>query len=310
MSYHIISIDSPQSAVTCSKGRLIVDSANESHSVPMEDVAAVVITSFKCTLTGNFLIEASKRRMGVVLCERFKPVAVLLPVEKGTDTEALRNLARLSPQLKRRLWEKTVDAKCRNQAGLALLWNPGHPLAEKMRDIVRASLPARESDTARVFWAIFAETFADENFTRGREAGGFNALFNYAYAILLSTMLRDLLAYGLDPSFGIFHSARPHAAPLAYDLMEPFRPAFDANVVRWICSQRGKGAAENSIAEVTGEYRKHIVSTLHALVSYLGREMTLRSAVTAVVASFRSAVRERQSGPYEPWKISSIKWVG
>ncbi len=310
MSYHIISIDSPQCHISCTKGQLVVVSDAGKRSLPMEDVAAVVITSFKSTLTGNFLIEAARQRMGVILCEAYKPVAVVLPVEKGTDVQVMRNLARMSPQLRRRLWEKTVDAKCRNQATLSCQWNPEHAQAERMKQIVDSPHCARESDTAKLFWRIFADTYADENFTRGREAGGFNKLFNYAYAILLSAVLRDLLAYGLDPSFGIFHATRPHATPLAYDLMEPFRPAFDANVVRWILRLRAQGVPEAMQDEVSTEYRQHIVSSLHAEVEYAGKSMNLRSAVTAVISSFRLAVQQQQSGPYEPWKISTIKWVG
>ena len=33
-----------------------------------------------------------------------------------------------------------------------------------------------------------------------------------------------VLRVGLDPTFGIFHVTREQATPLAYDLMEPFRP--------------------------------------------------------------------------------------
>ncbi len=310
MSYHIISIDSPQCHISCTQGQLVVVSEEGRRSLPMEDVAAVVITSFKSTLTGNFLIEAARQRMGVILCEAYKPVAVVLPVEKGTDVQVMRNLARMSPQLRRRLWEKTVDAKCRNQATLSLQWNPEHAQAERMQQIVSSSHSARESDTAKLFWRIFADTYADENFTRGREAGGYNKLFNYAYAILLSAVLRDLLAYGLDPSFGIFHAARPHATPLAYDLMEPFRPAFDAAVVRWILRLREQDVPEAQQDEVSTEYRRQIVSTLHSQVEYGGKTMNLRSAITSVISSFRAAVQQLQSGPYEPWKISTIKWVG
>ncbi len=310
MSYHIISIDSPQCHISCTKGQLVVASTEGTRSLPMEDVAALVITSFKSTLTGNFLIEAARQRMGVILCDAYKPVAVVLPVDKGTDVQVMRNLARMTPQLRRRLWEKTVDAKCRNQAALSNQWNPGHEHAERMRQILASPYAAREADTAKLFWRIFADTYADEKFTRGRESGGFNKLFNYAYAILLSAVLRDLLAYGLDPSFGIFHAARPHATPLAYDLMEPFRPAFDANIVRWILSLREQGVAEAEQDKVTTEYRKQIISTLHAQVEYAGKMMTLRAAIAAVILSFRSAVQQLQSGPYEPWKISTIKWVG
>lgn len=54
-----------------------------------------------------------------------------------------------------------------------------------------------------------------------------NALLNYGYAVLLSTVLQKLFGVGLDPTFGIFHATREQATPLAYDLMEPFRPCVE-----------------------------------------------------------------------------------
>ena len=222
MSYHILSIDSPECSVTTSKGQLIVHSDGEKKTIPIEDVASIIITSFRCNLSSTFLIEAAKHRIGLILCELYKPVSLLLPINRGTDTALLRNIARLTPQLKRRLWKKTVDAKCWNQFHIAREWNPSHPLLEEMQRIATSQKETKEAETARLFWSIFSDTFTQGSFRRDHSADDFNSLFNYAYAILLSCVLRYLLAYGIDPTFGIFHVERAHATPLAYDLMEPF----------------------------------------------------------------------------------------
>lgn len=87
MSYHIASIDSDTSSISVAKGMLISTSPEGSHSIPMEDVASIIITSFKCTLTSNFLIEAAKKRIGVILCELYRPVCIVLPIDRATDTE-------------------------------------------------------------------------------------------------------------------------------------------------------------------------------------------------------------------------------
>lgn len=269
----------------------------------MEDVASIVITSFKCSISSNFLLESARCRISVIVCEAYKPVSILLPADRATDTALLRNLASMPAQLKKRLWQKTVDAKCENQYRTALSWAPQHALLPSLWDVATTRRETREGEAARIYWRIFSDVFANSEFSRGRESGGFNALFNYSYAILLSTVLRYLFAVGLDPTFGIFHMPRAHAAPLAYDLMEPFRPAFDACVVNWIAHKRRDGLPDEAIAEISQDFRKSVLSVLLHPVTYQDSTLPLRNVIELVVRSFRAAASSLQSGPYEPWKI-------
>jgi len=310
MSFHIISIDEPDCSITCANGQLIMKSNKGTQTVPMEDVAAIIITSFKCTISNHFLIEACKQKVGLIICEAFKPVAIVLPADRVTDTLIIRNLARMPEQLKQRLWQKTVDAKCHNQAILAREWDAQHQKLDALESAARSAKDFKEAQCAKLFWEIFADSHQESDFKRGRSEGGANALFNYAYAVLLSCVLQRLLALGLDPSFGIFHLPRAHAAPLAYDIMEPFRPAFDANVSRWIRQLREAGSAEDEIWSITRAYRQHIIATLHARVEYEGKEMHLKSVIELVISSFRIAVQQNRTSPYQAWTISIIKWVG
>lgn len=311
MSYHILSIDAYTCHLSCDKGQLRCDDLEHPpRSIPLEDVGAIVLSSFKATLTSNLLIELAKHRIGFVLCESHQPAALLLPADRATDTDLLRNLAGMPAQLKSRLWEKTVNAKCSNQAQLASQWAPEHPLLKDLYTHAQSPKPYKEAECARLFWEIFSTTWANDSFRRGRNEESYNPLFNYAYAVLLSCTLQYLFALGLDPCFGIFHQSRSHATPLAYDLMEPFRPAFDANVARWIQMGINSKLDESQIATITPEYRKHIVATLQASVIYNGKQLSLRAAIEAVCRSFRKAVLASQSGPYSPWKISTIKWAG
>lgn len=303
MSYHIISIDTPECSINVSKGQLLVLSEQEKKSIPLEDVASIVVTSFRCSLSSNFLIEAAKKRIGLVLCEMYKPIAIVLPVDRTTDTAVLRNLSRLSPQLKRRLWQKTVDAKCMNQFNLAKRWNPNHSMLGELYRLSISRKETKEAEAARLFWAIFSDTFMQGHFKRDRQAEDFNSLFNYAYAILLSCVLRNLLALGIDPTFGIFHIERAHATPLAYDLMEPFRVLFDFSVGEWIKEQRNLCINDVNIAKISPEYRKYISSVLLKNVNYQNRECSLKQAVETVIRTFRASVLALESGHYKPWEL-------
>lgn len=59
-----------------------------------------------------------------------------------------------------------------------------------------------------------------------------NALLSFGYQLLYRDTVSALLAAGLEPSFGVLHTARSAAYPLAMDLMEIFRvPLVDMVVV-------------------------------------------------------------------------------
>ena len=51
----------------------------------------------------------------------------------------------------------------------------------------------------------------------------FNALLSFGYALLYKDCVAAILAVGLEPAFGFFHTPRSSSYPLALDLMELFR---------------------------------------------------------------------------------------
>jgi CRISPR-associated protein Cas1 len=60
----------------------------------------------------------------------------------------------------------------------------------------------------------------------------FNALLGFGYGLLHTAVMRAILAAGLEPSLGFFHTPRSAAYPLVLDLMELFRvPLWDMVVV-------------------------------------------------------------------------------
>ena len=80
---------------------------------------------------------------------------------------------------------------------------------------------------------------------------GLNSLLNYGYAVLLLRIEQKLLAFGLDPLYGMGHALRERSLPLAYDMMEPFRPIVDELVYDWVKTHD----ASTDALEVTQEYK-------------------------------------------------------
>jgi CRISPR-associated protein Cas1 len=60
----------------------------------------------------------------------------------------------------------------------------------------------------------------------------FNALLSYGYGLLYRSVLEAVVAVGLEPAFGFFHTPRSAAHPLVMDVMELFRvPIWDVPVI-------------------------------------------------------------------------------
>ncbi len=60
----------------------------------------------------------------------------------------------------------------------------------------------------------------------------FSAILNFGYALLQTTVMRAILATGLEPALGFYHTPRSAAHPLVLDLMELFRcPLWDLVVI-------------------------------------------------------------------------------
>lgn len=305
MSYHIVSIDAPQTDLTCRDGQLVCTSADGVKKLPMEDIAAIVITSFSARIHSHLFLEAAKQGVSLIFCERFKPVSLLLPACRASDTLLTRRHHTLPEKSRRRLWEKTIDAKCTNQLAIAERIAPD---AANTRALARASVARsarKEGGCAKIFWDVFSGGLRVEGFARGRKLGGLNDLLNYGYAVLLSTVLQKLYGFGLDPTIGISHAIRERSAPLAYDLMEPFRPCVDWRIYQWV-----KERPEAEAFEVSTAFRRWVTGFAIERVDYLGIELDLASCIEGVVRSFRQSILSESPRSYRPWILKNSKWAG
>lgn len=306
MSYHIVSIDAPECSLSCKDGQLICRSAEGTQSVPLEDVAAIIITSFSASIHSKLLLEAAKHGVGLVICENFQPASLVLPANRSTDTFLTRAQAYLPAQLKQRLWQKTIDAKCHNQASLAATLSLDHPCLPRLQSLANGRSVSKEAESARLFWRIYADQIAQaDDFRRGRHEGNLNPLLNYGYAVLLSTVLQNLFAVGLDPTFGIAHVIREKSTPLAYDLMEPFRPCVDWRVAQWV-----RQHPDTQTWEVTKDFRRWVTGFPLEQVDWFELTLDIRSTIEGVIRSFRQALTSNRSGPYRPWTRTTTKWAG
>lgn len=273
--------------------------------MPLEDVAGILVTSPRCVFHSHLLAECGVRRIPLVVCQDFRPSGIFLPVCRATDTLLTRAQIQAPARLRKTLWQKTVDAKCENQRQLAETLTQGrHPNLEKLRVLCAHPSPAKEGPCAHLYWDLCAESMQIEAFARTpSENDGLNALLNYAYALLLTQTLQTLLLLGIDPQYGIGHAVRERATPLAYDIMEPFRPLVDAWVLKWFEYARRHEKA----LSVTPSYKTFL---RQCIAGDKTPTPPLRDLLTNTAKGLREAFLRTSAQFYQPWQQKTTKWVG
>lgn len=307
MSHHIVNIDSPKCSVSVRNGQLICRSLEDGEkSLPIEDVAAIIITSFSARLHSNLLVESAKHGVALIICDRFNPVSLLLPANRSSDTLLTKAELALDKKKQNSLWRKTIDAKCRNQYALAEFLVPEFERMGRLKVEAMGKAQHKESTCAQYYWRAWGQGIDDVEFKRHSPLNASNKLLNYGYAVLLSTVLQKLFACGLDPTFGISHAVRERSTPLAYDLMEPFRPCVDWRVAQWIIDN----CESVEDLEITREFKQWVTGFVLERVGYFQIEMTINNCIESVIRSFRNAILKQSVREYKPWTPPNLKWAG
>ncbi len=93
-----------------------------------------------------------------------------------------------------------------------------------------------------------------------------NAMLNYAYGVLESTVRIQAIADGYDPSIGIAHgdAIKPQRHAFVFDLMEPIRPVTDRTIIKLIKEHTFSGAdfmlQPNGVCRVNPELCRSLVN--------------------------------------------------
>ena len=104
-----------------------------------------------------------------------------------------------------------------------------------------------EARAAETYWRAFQKAVPSKLEFRSRSSRArnrqynasdpVNALLNYGYAFLQSSVRRAINTSGLDVSLGYLHEDQPATTPLVYDFQEPYRWLVDYVVLRMVLSR-------------------------------------------------------------------------
>lgn len=249
---------------------------------PLDRIIGVIVHAHGTTWTTSLLTDLADRGAPVVLCgSNHAPRSVLMPLE-GHHLQAARLRAQWQAKmpLMKQAWKQIVRAKIAMQAAaLRSVGQPYAPLEIMCRKVTSGDSANIEAQAARYYWPLMM----GEDFRRDTAAPGVNGLLNYGYTVVRAATARAVVAAGLHPSIGLYHSNRANAFALADDLMEPFRPLVDCAVRRL--------AAENG--DVVDTIAKQALGRLIATDLPLGQTLSpisvaLLKLATSLGQSFES----------------------
>lgn len=226
----------------------------EKASVPLEDIAVVVLDHPQLTLTHALVADLIDRNVALVSCDSCHlPSGLMLPLDGNhVQTERFRYQLAASEPLLKNLWTQTVKAKVENQAEmLHRVGIENKQLLALIPQIKSGDPDNIEGRAALVYWKL---SYGGSGFTRERFGVEPNAHLNYCYAVLRAIVARALVGSGLLPTLGIHHSNKYNAYCLADDIMEPYRPFCDELVYGMFCS----GEIENE--DITSRQKAKLLS--------------------------------------------------
>ncbi|SRR5690554_214981 len=254
------------------------DKEQEVRTVPIEDIAVIVMENQQITITNGLLEKLIQRGVAVINCnQQHLPIGMFLPLNGHTEqTERFRTQMSASVPLKKNLWQQTVTAKIQNQA--AHLKQYGIPVQNMFhwaKSVTSGDTQNHEARAAAYYWQ---NLFDIPNFNRQQNGIPPNNLLNYGYAILRGITARALVSSGMHPSLGIFHRNKYNAYCLADDIMEPYRPFIDL-VVKDLTEMH------DSIEELTPAIKQELLKTIAMDVILDGKRSPLMVAMSRTTNS-------------------------
>jgi CRISPR-associated protein Cas1 len=201
----------------------------QSARVPFEDIAVIVLNHREITLTHPVLSACAEYGIGLYATgDNHQPSGVFLPFQSHSRaTKMLRLQLALDKPTGKRAWAYMVQAKINNQAFcMKALGRGDHERLESYSRRVRSGDTGNMEAQASAYY--FPQIF-NKGFHRGQNTWT-NAALDYGYALMRGACARALVAHGMLPTIGIFHSSEQNAFNLADDLIEPFRAIVDLHV--------------------------------------------------------------------------------
>lgn len=278
MSFRTIVI-SNQSKLSYKNRFLVVKQDNDEKYVHLSEIDTIIVDSIAVSISTYLLKELSDSKINIIFCdEKHNPFGELSSYYSSHNTsKKIQKQINWLKENKDKMWQNIIKNKIINQALMMKKINSNkyELLLSYIEDVLSADKTNREGHAAKVY---FNELFG-KDFVRN-ETDNINAALNYGYAILLSTINKEVISNGYLTQMGIHHKNEFNEFNLSCDLMEPFRIVID-NFVYY-----------NQEKELNTEFKLDIVNIFNSRYTYENKKYTLKDIIKLYVKNTLEALDE------------------
>jgi CRISPR-associated endonuclease Cas1 subtype II len=256
---------------------LVCRKGNEEYRINLDEIKFIIINSTQVSITSSLISEATKKKIKIMFTdEKHNPLGEITPYQNNFYTyRKIKEQIAYSKEIMDFLWKNVVERKIINQARNLEYQHKEEAYQKLMNyasEVVDGDTSNREGHAAKVYFnSLFGKDFSRdaENQT--------NKYLNYGYAIILSSINREIKALGYLTELGIHHIGESNPFNLSCDFMEPLRPLIDSFVIK------------NLLTE--DNYKSELIKVLSLNVKYCNKEIILDNALRLYVEDLFNFLR-------------------
>lgn len=280
MSFRTVVISST-SRLNYKNKYLVVKHELDEKYIHISEIDTLIIDSISVSLTSYLLKELLDNKVNIIFCDdKHNPNSELIPFYSEYNTsKKIKYQINWSEDIKEKIWKKIVQNKIKNQASIIRKIDKEKytKLLEYAKNVKDGDITNREGHAAKVYF----NTLFENNFSRNLDSD-INRALNYGYAILLSTINKEIINNGYITQLGIFHKSEFNQYNLTCDFMEPFRPIID-NFVYF-----------NRKREFDSKYKMDLVNIFNTKFKYKNKLYTLKDIIRLYVYSVLESLTKRK----------------
>ena len=278
MSFRTVVITN-QSKLNYKNRFLVVKQDNDEKYIHLSEIDTIIVDSISVSISSYLLKELSNNKINIIFCdEKHNPFGELSSYDLSHNTsKKITNQTKWTNESKDILWQKIIKNKIINQA---LMLNK---IKSKKYDLVLSYVEEvklgdktnREGHSAKVYFnELFGKDFVRNN------SDEINAALNYGYAILLSTINKEVVSNGYLTQLGIHHKNEFNQFNLSCDLMEPFRVIID-NFIYY-----------NQNRELDTQFKLDIINIFNNRYSYDNKKYILKDIIKLFVKNALDSIED------------------
>lgn len=269
MSFRTVVI-TKQSKISYKNRFLVVKQENDEKYIHLSEIDTIIVDSISVSISAYLLKELADNKINIIFCdEKHNPFGEVVPYySKHNTSKMIKEQIKWKVSDKDKIWAEIVKNKIMNQALLLKKTKSSKYklILSYIDEVVDGDKTNREGHAAKVYFnALFGNDFVRNS------DDSINAALNYGYAILLSTINKEIINNGYLTQLGIHHKNEFNEFNLTCDLMEPFRIVID-NFVYY-----------NQDRKLDTEYKLDIVNILNGTFKYQGKNYTLKDIIKMFV---------------------------